>query len=346
MKYYRPVPLTVEGNPIIDILTNNLSESGWSPMSFKFWRIGDLIINRKNCEIIHLHWPEGFWRSDHVLTCYIKALFWFIPIFYIARLMGYKWVFSAHNVIPHYKVRSPSLERLMRRFILKNFDLVIGLAFNTKTDLELAFGMSGKKYILALHGVYDCLPKSENRGEFRDKLGISENAKIILSINSFGRENKGVDELINEWEKIEDKGDIHLLITGMKPLNYEELINDRHLHFIEGHISDEEFGNLLSSVDFMLLNYKNITTSGMYFMTIAYDLPIIAPNLPFFKLHSSDKTTLFFDYNESLGSQIVEIFNKINSGWKPDFEEFDKLKKIYDMEVSAKIISKAFNSLI
>ena len=132
----------------------------------------------------------------------------------------------------------------------------------------------------------------------------------------------------------------------MKPLNYEELINDRNLHFIEGHISDEEFGNLLNSVDFMLLNYKNITTSGMYFMTLAHNLPTIAPNIPFFKLHSSDKTTIFFDYNEPLGPQIIEIFNIINSGWKPDLEEFEKLKHVYNMKNSAKKISKAFNSLI
>ena len=95
MKYYRPVPLTVEGNPIIDILTKNLKSSGWSPMPFKFWRIRELLKNRKKCEIIHLHWPEGFWRSGHAITCYIKAIFWFVPLFYIARLLGYKWVFSA-----------------------------------------------------------------------------------------------------------------------------------------------------------------------------------------------------------------------------------------------------------
>ena len=33
------------------------------------------------------------------------------------------------------------------QIILKNFDLVIGLSYNTKNDLELAFGTSGKKYV-------------------------------------------------------------------------------------------------------------------------------------------------------------------------------------------------------
>ena len=293
-----------------------------------------------------MHWPEGFWRSDYTFICYIKALFWFIPIVYIAKLMGYKWVFSSHNVIPHYKVRSLFLERLMRLFILKKFDLVIGLAYNTKSDLELAFGTSGKRYVLALHGIYNRDIESNNQIALRKELQIPKSAKIILSINSLGRQNKGIDGLLKGWEKLENKGDIHLLITGEKPTGYNKLKNDKNFHFIEGYIPDDYLKRIFNCVDFMLFNYKNITTSGMYFMTITYGLASIAPNLPFFKLHSSDKTTLFFDYNVSLSSQMKKIFKKINNGWEPDLDEFDKLRVKYNTKSSAEEISKAFYSLL
>ena len=35
---------------------------------------------------------------------------------------------------------------LMRKFILRSFDLVLGVSLNAKNDLKLAFGTEGKKY--------------------------------------------------------------------------------------------------------------------------------------------------------------------------------------------------------
>ena len=345
MKYYRPSPDSFDENPVINLITKYLRDNDWSPISFKYWRIMELYKNRKRCNIIQIHWPEAFWRSQNLFLCYLKALY-FIYLFYVSKMIGYKWVFSAHNVIPHYKVKSPFLERVMRCFILRNFDLVIGLAYNTKNDLELAFGTSGKKYVLALHGTYeDSYPISKNRKEFRDELGIPEDAKVLLFINTLQRDNKGMDGLIKEWANIQDYGNVHLLMTGIKPVNYDELIKDSHFHFIAGYIENEIMGSLLNAVDFIFLNYKNITTSGMYFLSVTFNLPIIAPNLPFFKLHASDKTALFFDYNYPLSTQLTSIIDKINSGWKPSIGEFESLVKKYQTKNSVEKVSKAFNEL-
>lgn len=327
-------------------MTKYLSKAGWKPLDFRYWRVRDLLKNMGRCQIIQIHWPEVFWRSDNIAISMLKALF-FVCIYFQAKLFGYKWVFFAHNVIPHYKVRSPGLERTMRLFILKHFDLVIGLASNTKNDLELAFGMSGKKYILAPLGIYDDIyPISINRETLCKEYSIPNDAKIIISLNAMARNNKGVGDLLSTWPKIVDYGRVHLLATGIKPDNYDELIENEHFHFIEGHISDKLFGSFLNAADFMFLNYKSITTSSMFTLALTFKLPLIAPNLPFFKLHSSEKTTLYFDYNYTLENQIDPIIDMINSGWQPDSGEFQKMLERHDNKKSIIIIARAFDELV
>jgi beta-1,4-mannosyltransferase len=345
MNYYRPAPHELEGNYYLDMLTLDLKEEGFYATNFKYWKLLELYNNRNKCNIIHMHWPESFWRSDNLLVVFLKAI-WFFIIFVFSKFFGYKWVFSAHNVIPHYKVKFPYLEKVMRQFILNYFDLVIGLAYNTKNDLEKAFGTSGKKYILALHGTYeDLYPVVKSKYDMRSDWDITSKSKIILSINTLDRKNKGTDDLLSAWNSIRNYGNVHLLLTGVKPDNYDKLIKNPNFHFIEGRISDADMGDFLNAVDFMFLNYKSITTSGMYFLAVTLNLPVIAPDLSFFKLHTSDKTALLFSSKSPLIYQLNNIIEKINNDWEYDKYPFEVLKKEYSSSNSAKIIAKEFYKL-
>ncbi len=346
MKYYRPVPIKSDGHFYNEIVTTLLEKEGWHALGFKFWRPYELYRNRRKCQMIHMHWPESFWRSESKIISQIKAI-WFQLIFYLSKPMGYKWGFYVHNVIPHYMVKLPNLERRMRLFILKNFDLIIGLAYNTKNDLELAFGTSGKKYVLCLHGSYvDSYPITKSRKNFRKEYGVPPKAKVVLFMNNdIGRKNKGTNEFTDALTKIAEMGDIHLLMTGSKPKELEQLVKNQNFQFIDGRIPDEEMGSLLNSVDHLFLNYKSITTSGMFFLSVAFNLPIIVPNLPFFRLHSSNKTSFFYNYNYPLDNQLKSIFNKINEGWIADDSEFEIMKADYNFERSAKINAKAFDEI-
>lgn len=347
MYYYRPAPLDMEDNHFLNLFKTSLQHEGWCPLDFKFWSIRELFQNRDKCKLIHMHWPEGFWRSDNVLLCLVKAC-WFIGIFYISKLFNYKWAWSAHNVVPHLGVRSYRLERWMRVFILKHFDLIIGLAYNTKNDLELAYGTSGKRYILGLHGTYEqSYPVTMSKEEFRQKLNIPLASKVILAMNTMGRDNKGTDDLLTAWLEVDDKADVCLLLTGVKPSNLSALEKRKNFRYIEGKIPNEMMGNLFTSVDFLFLNYKSITTSGAFLLAVTFDLPTIVPNLPFFKLHASDKVALFFDYNEPLSNQIAKLVDNITGkSWQVDFDALQQIKENHNTQKAAKTISTAFYSLL
>jgi beta-1,4-mannosyltransferase len=345
MKFFRPAPRVCDGNPIISQLNRHLQERGWEPLDFDFWKISALVRNRKRCKLIHVHWPEGYWRSNNRFLSCLMA-FRFAVIVLIGKVLGYKFAWSAHNTIPHNGVCSPTLERLMRHFVLRTFHLTIGLAYNTRYELELAFGTSGREFIVALHGTYDPYPITRSRKEFRDQYGLPENLRLFLVMNTYRRPNKGIDELLHAWTVMDIPENVHLLLTGYLPDKVASLKREKWFTLIEGDVADEEMGNLFGAVDFLLLNYKNITTSGMFFLAVTMGLPVVAPNIPFFQLHSNARMSMLFDANRPLVEQMQEVTNTASMGWRPDQREFKRLREDYSLSASAAKVSSAFDKMV
>lgn len=333
-----------DSNPDHILLRNYLLDLEWSPIMFDYWNPIELIRNRKKCKIIHMHWPEAFWRSNYILIYFWKAIL-FIVIFYFSKGLGYKWVWSAHNVLPHLNVKSDRFERRMRKFVLSKFDHIIGLAYNTKNDLLLAYNFKKSNYSLALHGTYEDAYNVFLDDQFRINNGLPSDKKIILVLDSQARENKGSSFLLESWEKLSDYTDINLLFIGQKTDDIDRLIKKNNFYYIPGRIPNDKLGSLFNSVDFLYLNYQHITTSGLFFLSVTFGLPLIAPNLPFFKLHSTEDTTIFFDYNKKPVDQLNSVIRKIESGWTPNFQRFEKMKKEYSTKKSAEKIAKIYNWL-
>lgn len=344
-KFYRPSPFKTHGNPFMHLLKNELLARNYYASDFKFWKIIELIKYRNKVKVIHLHWPESLWRSQYRILTLLKVIH-FLIILKVSKVLGYKWVMSAHNVTPHYKVLMPKVEYRMRQYIIREFDGIVGHAFNTKQDLKLAYGSSGKKYMLALHGIYNnYYPITIDRRNLREQYGIDPDAKIILSINAYHRENRGADEITKTWSHLSDKNNVNLLITGNTPNNHQELMNDGHYHHIKGRVPDQEIGNILNAVDYLLLNYKNITTSGMYFLALTFRLPIIAPDIPFFQLHSLPQTILQYDSSLPLDEELQKILNKINKGWVADMDQIETLRNTYQWSGSAQNIMLLYDEI-
>ncbi len=344
VRYYRPAPVELEGNEIYALMLEHLEDEGYKPLRFSFWRFGALWSNRKRCCIIHTHWPEGIWRSKHAPICYILA-FRFLLVYAFSRLLGYRWVWSAHNVIPHYQVRAPLLERIMRLFMLHYFDLIIGLSDNTQADLKLAFGSCGRSYIKALHGTYDDVyPVHRSRQDVRRALDIPENATVLLVMNGTQRDNRGIREFIEAWERVENKGSLYLVVTGEIPNGFKFVNSDRS-KFIAGRVDKEELGSVFCAVDFLVLNYSSITTSGLFYLALTFKLPVIAPRIPFFRCHGDERVTLFIEPDELLDDQFIDLIDKIENGWRADPTVFSSIKKRHSHAEAARKIAAAFRSL-
>jgi beta-1,4-mannosyltransferase len=344
-RFYRPAPSELEGNKIYALMLDHLSQAGYEPLDFPFWNPLALFANRNRCRIIHTHWPEGIWRSGSAIACYLLALR-FVLVYAVSRALGYRWVWSAHNVIPHYQVRSALLERMMRLFVLRHFNLVIGHAYNTRNDLELAFGTSGRAFVLALLGTYeDAYPVRMSRTEVRQRHGLPQGGRLLLIMNTHARANKGVLEFLESWAGLGSPGNVHLVLTGTLPDLGPGTVLGRNFHHIEGRIPDEDLGGLLGAVDFLVVNYTSITTSSVYTLALTFGLPVIAPNLPFFSCHATERTALFLDHNTPVAEQLSDMVGRINDGWRADSTQLQALKSRHSQAEAARRIAAAFRVL-
>jgi glycosyltransferase involved in cell wall biosynthesis len=162
--------------------------------------------------------------------------------------------------------------------------------------------------------------------------------------SSGGRLNKGEERFLREWVARESNGS-KLLFKGHLPDNvkvgrYKDIIT------VEGFIPSRELGSIFNAIDFLVLPYEKITTSGMYFLALTFQTPIIAPNLHFFNLHSTDgQTSLLYDKN-NYSESLNKVLNNAESSWCSNLEEFERLSSIYTWQQSANEISKAFDVLI
>lgn len=126
---------------------------------------------------------------------------------------------------------------------------------------------------------------TETSGETRVRLGIPEDAKVLLAFGHI-RDNKNLDYAIRALEQIPGT---HLLVAGarnsisQKPESYyvglaESLgVADRCTWLIE-YVSEQEVANLFNACDLVLLTYSRAfrSASGVLNVSARYQKPCIA----------------------------------------------------------------------
>ena len=343
-KYFISYPSSKALNPFIKILNNELKEYAWLECQTEnvWMNLSAIIKNRNIIDVLYFHWPETFWRSSHKIISYIKSVLFILHV-YLWKKMGYKLVFSAHNIIPHFGKVNFRHERYMRKFIIKKFHLVIGHSYNTYQELTEKIG-EPRNYVLALHGLYDNIREPQKRKGSYNKLFISYS----------DHDYKGVKDFLNLLLSLkkEDRHHIQFLITGNIPealldrlskngVNYQHIKSKEDNSYF---LTEEELEDVISQSDIMVMPYKNITNSGFYFMALTMGKGVLAADLPFFRMHSHPETILLYEYNNA--QSLTEQFQKIQNGWYPDSDILKTVRNRFSWKNSAKVIAINFQNIL
>lgn len=327
--YYASFPSTNfdidKENPFLIIIKNEMEKLGWKSKTINF-KFVPLLLNRNKIKFLWFHWPESLWRSDKLYLKYLKAYI-FILKFYLAKLMGYKIIWSSHNVMPH-TLEDSNFEYFMRKFLVNNVSLVVGHSRNTENLLKKK-KLNHLKYILCLHGTYEDLYNEGNKNISRESLGFNKNDKIIL-IKS-GKTKKNFEAAYDFFSSIKNEK-----YYNIKYITIGNKIDTRHAnYFIPGWLSTKDLGAYIKISDFVCLPYTNITCSGAYFLSLTFNKAVIAPNLDFFNMHSYNDTSVLYNSSKDLREKLKLIDAdkiKINydsiANLKKDFKWSDSLKNL------------------
>ncbi|HYM20961.1 MAG TPA: glycosyltransferase [Candidatus Kapabacteria bacterium] len=190
-----------------------------------------------------------------------------------------KIIFIADNVIPHEK--RPG-DRALTNYAFKVVDDFIVQSNAVEHDLKIV--KPDAKYLRLEHPVFESFGAPLPRNESRKKLGIPNDAEVLLYFG-FIRKYKGIDIAIRSVaEAIKERKKLLLVVAGEQYSGEEDYkslakslgLTDENIRFFDHYISNDEVPLYFSAANAALLPYRSATQSGVVQIAYHFDLPVIA----------------------------------------------------------------------
>ena len=239
------------------------------------------------CDILHLHWPEFDMlpRSMRPLDVLKKLFVWAWLL--LARAVGVKIVWTAHNAFGH-DMKPSRFKLFLWKRLLSMLDGVIFLSEESRAVIGAAYpGVERLPSALIRHGHYgpwiDAVRETAAAPEQAVAQALESLGEAFVLLN-FGqmRAYKNVDELMRQFSTLDDP-DIRLLIAGSVPdadyrLELETLAAaDRRIVLLPKHMDDASLVACLDRADLVVLPYRKILNSGSALMALSAGKHAVAP---------------------------------------------------------------------
>lgn len=277
-----------------------------------------LLIERlKGFSIFHLHWTYPF-KNPIINNDFIRLLyslyFGFFMLF--TKIIGFKLVWTVHNVLPHQKRFYNDL--LMRKFLSKMSNLKIVHSESVIKDLQKLQISTEHTKVIPLGNYIDIYENNINKSDARKKLGIIDNELVFLLFGQIER-YKGTVELIETFKKMTLPGATLLIVGNCRDSTLKKEIvsattgleNVRvNLEFIP----NNEIQTYLNACDIVVNPFTRVTTSSSVILAFSFKKPVIAPKIGVLK--DIPENLGYFYSNEdpqSLGNALSQSYREKSS---------------------------------
>ncbi len=237
-----------------------------------------LILRRlQGFKILHIHWQAFEIRRP--IPYQRLASSWSYRFFFgLIRMLGFRVVWTVHNVLPH-ESQTPDDAEVGRQLSMLARAQIVHSAQTVRQMREL--GMDTGRSVVIPHGSYiDAYPPAAGRALARMALSLPADVPIVLF---FGRVRayKGVLCLLDEIAAL-PKGSVHLVIAGQAGDRVlVERINaavaSLSVTFVNRRIDDSEVGDFFAAADLVCAPFASITTSGSVMLALSMGKPVVAP---------------------------------------------------------------------
>jgi glycosyltransferase involved in cell wall biosynthesis len=235
--------------------------------------------NRTQIDVLHLHWPSILYSASD-LNEQMSLCTKLVSNLARARSLGYKIVWTMHNLYPHDSL-NPDLDRLARLAIIQLATAVI-VHCNHARELVRQHFFRNTGIFTIPHGHFiDPYPNTVTRSEARQQLGITEEKFVFLFFGNV-RPNKGVEKLLEAFANIPDQ-DALLLIAAKVYSDYGASLaeaakqSSRITVHTSSFFANEDFQVFLNAADVVVLPFLDILTSGSAITALSFLRPVIVP---------------------------------------------------------------------
>lgn len=229
-------------------------------------------------DVVHLHWVWAFQlpgrRRSRVVGALSEA--WFHVFLRAVRASGARFVWTAHNVLPHQPVFWDDVRA--RRALVAAADLVVVHHASTLDELA-AIGVHPRVWTVVPHGPFGrpaAVPEVTAVREGPIRIGF------VGAVATY----KGIEDLLEAFGRL-PRGTARLLVAGAcTDPDLEAWVRERagslgaDVDVQLRRLTDEELGRVLGEVDVLALPYRTVTTSGSALLGLGAGLPLVVPDLP------------------------------------------------------------------
>lgn len=291
-------------------------------------------------DIVHIQFDYSFFGKNGI----------FIPIFFPLLWVVQRYKFRVKNniIISIHEIRDLNVCKfklyywLLNQIIARCSDMIVVFSDKVKNDL-LVQKIPKHKIRKISHGIL-LQEHILDKDYAKKQLGLKPSDNIV-TIFGYVHNNKGHDLLINVIKDIDTK----LLVAGSprteedKP--YYEFLKNRVREFgIEekvkflGYVSEDQIPIVLSATDIMVLPYRTIVESGILNIAMAYHLPTIVSNLPYFREIEKQYGCVFISKNLKEDIKYVHKYLQTTLRHKAEIyakkESYEKtVKKMYKLYI-------------
>ena len=273
-------PTSSGWNPYLDLLYGALEREGvpYEPDSrlTADWLIG----RRKRVRWLHVHWPQSLYRFSRGPQVLRSALSWlklglFAARLSFARALGYRLVWTIHQVLPH--DRASRLDLAAAHLLARRADLL--LAHDAETARRGADMVGARQIAVVPHGSYaGVYPPGAGRAAARSALGLGDE-RVGLSFGEL-RGYKDMDVLVDAFGRVRAAG--ILLVAGYpKDRGLAAALADAaeqnpRLLFRPRFVRDEQVSDLFAAADVAVVPRGDGGTSGSLILALSFGLPTVA----------------------------------------------------------------------
>lgn len=283
------LPALVAGNPYQRLLYRALAPYGFTVDGDAVLTAGWLAAARRRVGVLHFHWPHGHYRHTGrgaPVLSWVKLGLFGVRLA-TARALGYRLVWTVHQVDPH-ETTSRRLDRVAGRMLARACHALIAHDAWTAGQARRLLGGAVREIAVIPHGSYlGVYREGRDRMEVRRELGIPGRAFVFVALGEL-RPYKGIDALLAAFGRL-DRDDCALVVAGaprdaaVAALVERAAGGDRRIHPLVGFVPDERVAELYGACDAAVLARHDGGTSGSLILALSLGCPPVAADAPAYR---------------------------------------------------------------
>ncbi len=305
-------PGYLSANPYLDLFYSNLSKFDFCHL--RGLKVNDnwLYKNRDRIDILHFHWPEDIWRiRSKNKTGRLRGVIGFWRYLRLANKLGIKTWWTVHNLEHH--EGADFVDKLGYKVLAKQSDLIICHS-NYAANILKKRDNPRCKVVVMYHGLYEGVyPPPAPRDQVLERLGLDPSLPTFCCLGNI-RYYKGFDLAVDAIKLLKIK--VQLIIAGNPHKDYDINSLQEKVHSTNGcrlipkFLSDQDFSDIMSACDAVIIPYRKITTSGLLLAAWTFSKPVIATDHPYFRelVQGAEEAIEFFRRGDVL--DLVEAISR------------------------------------